>query len=233
MRPSFLAAAAAATALVVGACGGPSAKSTSHPLTAADLLAKAHTAVDAASAVHFELTSKGIPKSGQNLTGGKGDLARPDELQGSFDVSFDGVPVTVKAIAVGGKFYAELPFTTSYRTVNPSQFGLGDPAGLLNPKTGVASLLTQVQKPQLGAQERINGELLDQVSGTVAGKAIAPFLPDARPSTPVSLDFAINPSSGQVRRVDATGPFASATTNSTYTLTLTGYGEKVTITAPK
>ena len=43
---------------------------------------------------------------------------------------------------------------------------------------------------------------------------------------------AINPKNFQLRQISLTGSFTSATSNSTYVVTLTNYGEAVTITLP-
>jgi hypothetical protein len=48
----------------------------------------------------------------------------------------------------------------------------------------------------------------------------------------VDLVLGINPSTDQVRQVQAMGPFAAASTTSTYLVTLSAYNEAVTIIAP-
>lgn len=213
--------------LFAGACG--SSGGTQSPLA---LLASARKAVDATPGVHFKLSSRNIPATGTTLTGGEGDLTRPGQLKATFQVSLGGLPANVNLIEVGGKLYAELPFSTGYKPTSPSEFGLGDPAALLNPKTGVSGLLTTLSHPTSAGQTRYNGELLDQVSGTVPGTAVTGFLPDVDTSQPVKLTFGIDPSTHQVRTVQAVGPFASAKVASVYTVVLTKYGESVKITAP-
>ncbi len=211
---------------------GLAACSSGSSVSAPTLLTEAQKTLNAASSARFVLTSQNIPASGENVRGGTGDLARPDQLRGTFQVQAFGLPATVKVIAISGKFWALLPFQTSYKIVDPTQFGLGDPSLLLSPDQGVSKLLTELQNPKAVGQERVNGELLDKVSGTVTGPQIDSFLPDASPSAPVHLTFAIDPSSHQVRQVVAVGPFVSASTQSTYVLTLTNYNEPVSITPP-
>jgi lipoprotein LprG len=125
-----------------------------------------------------------------------------------------------------------LPFTSSYAEVNPSEFGLTNPANLLNPTTGVSGLLTDAAPgARLEPQQRLEGELVDVVSGTVPGTKV-PVLPDANPSARVDLTAFIDPTSHQLRQVVLSGPFVSKTTTSTYTVTLTDYGEHVTVAPP-
>ncbi|HWG73925.1 MAG TPA: LppX_LprAFG lipoprotein [Acidimicrobiales bacterium] len=226
MRRRIAAAALAASALAAG-CG--SAPATVSPPA---LLADARQVVNRTSAVHFDLTSENIPPAGTTLQGGQGDLARPDQLRGTFQVAVDGLPASVKLIEVGGKFYAELPFAGRYQVTDPAKFGLGDPAQLLNPDTGVSRLLTGLRDPKSSGEHRVAGEVLEEVSGTVPGTDVSGLLPDVDTTKAVVLVLGIDPTSHQVRQVEVTGPFASDTTESTYIVTLTNYGERVDVTAP-
>ncbi|HET9731800.1 MAG TPA: LppX_LprAFG lipoprotein [Acidimicrobiales bacterium] len=225
------AAASAALAVVtltavLGACGS-SAPRTSAPV----LLQKAKAKVDASPSVHFVLTSTNVSLSGTNLVSGQGDLARPSSLKGTFAVAVSGFTANVKVASVGGVFEAQLPFAAHYSKTNPSNFGLTDPAELLDPQRGLTKLLTLAQNPRLGPTRRDGGELLDTVSYTVPGTSI-PVLPDANPSQPVQLTVAVDPSSYELRSVTLVGPLTSARSDSTYVVTLTNYGERVNITLP-
>jgi hypothetical protein len=219
--------AVTAVGAAAGACGGSSA-----PRSLPALLTSARRTVNAARAVHFVVTSQNMPSSGTTLQGGSGDLVRPGQLKGSFQASVDGLPVDIKLIEVRGKFYALLPFASRYQVVDPARFGFGDPAALLNPHTGVSGLLTELRGARSSGQTRVNGELLDQVSGSVPGADVVNFLPDVDTSQPVALTFGIDPSSYQVRTVVARGPFVEAGVKSIYRVVLTRYGESVKIAAP-
>jgi hypothetical protein len=211
----------------LGGCG-----SSSPARSVPTLLDHARRAVNATPAVHFVVTSRNLPTSGTVLQGGQGDLVRPGELRGTFQAAVEGLPIDIKVTEVGGKFYALLPFSSRYQVVDPTKFGFGDPAALLNPRTGVSGLLTGLRGAHASGQSRYRGELLDHVSGTVPGGAVTDFLPDVDQSQPVGLTFGIDPSSYQVRTVAATGPFAETGVKSTYDVVLTRYGESVKITAP-
>jgi hypothetical protein len=215
----------AATALVLAGC------SSSPKVSAPVLLERAKARADSSSSVHFVLTSQNVSLTGTNLVNGQGDLERPDSLRGTFSVAVKGFTAAVKVVSVNGIFEAQVPFATHFEKANPSDFGLSDPGQLLNPSTGLTRLLVLAQKPQLGGQERVNGELLDTVSYTVPGDDI-PVLPDENPSTPVRLTVAIDPSNDELRKVTLVGPFTSASSNSTYVVTLNDYNEHVTITLP-
>ena len=173
------------------------------------LLHQAKAKVDAASSLHFSLTSTGGSHGRTTILGGAGDLARPDAIEGSFTVSVEGLPVEVRVVSENGVFAAKLPFGTGYVRTDPSKFGLEDPAQLINPQTGLTRLLAVAENPRMGTQERLSGELLDSVDATVAGTDI-PVLPDAAPKRPVELVALVNPVDDQLRQVRLTGPFTSA-----------------------
>jgi lipoprotein LprG len=220
-----------AVGLVAGLAGGCGGHSSLPKVDAPTLLRQAKATIDAAPSVHFVLTSQGVSSGGTDLTGGEGDLARPDQLQGSFMVNVNGFNASVKVVSKGGVFEALLPFQSHYGRTNPANFGLTDPSQLLDPTRGLSNLLTVGTGAAVTGQERIAGELLYEVTSTVPGSAI-PVLPDANPSRPVTLVIAINPQNHQIRQITLTGPFTTASSNSVFVVTLTKYGEVVTITLP-
>ncbi|MGH9062208.1 MAG: LppX_LprAFG lipoprotein, partial [Acidimicrobiales bacterium] len=188
----------------VTACGGST--STIDPRA---LLAQAKQKVDRSSAVHFDLTSRGVTGNGTVITGGNGDIVRPDQIQGTFQLTVGGFTVSVKVVAAHGKFFAQAPFQTGYTATDPATYGVGNPALLIDPNTGLSSLLPAIDNPRAQGQTRVGGELLDQVGGTVPGTKI-PVLPDAQPSQPVDVTALVDPSNHELRRIVLTGPFTSS-----------------------
>lgn len=230
-RAGFPAAAAAALlALCLGVAASGCGSSTPH-VSAPVLLEKAKAKADASDSVHFVVTSKNVALSSTNLVGGEGDLARPSSLKGTFSVAISGFTASVKVVSVGEVFEAELPFSGHYAETDPANYGLTNPAQLLDPDKGLTKLLTLAQNPVLGPSERVGGELLDTVSYTVPGTSI-PVLPDENPSEPVQLTVAVDPGNYELRSVTLVGPLTSATSNSTYVVTLSDYNEHVNITLP-
>jgi lipoprotein LprG len=200
--------------------------------TAPQLLARAKTTLDKTSSAHFLLTSQNAPTTGTLLTGGEGDIARPSSFQGTLKVLAAGATVDLKVVSVAGKVYAQLPFTTTYSTVDPKAFGFGDPGALLDPQTGISQLLKAATGAKLGSEKRIGGEAVREVSAQLPGALVQRILTSQDPAKPVAATFAVVSGSGQLRRAVLTGPFFSATTNATFTVELSKFGEHVTITAP-
>ncbi|MHB8719388.1 MAG: LppX_LprAFG lipoprotein [Candidatus Dormibacteria bacterium] len=226
VRRRLALAAVAVTAMT--ACGN-----SVPPLSAATLLRDAKQSIDTATSVHFSLTSANVSGGGPLLTGGHGDARRPDGFSGVLTVVVDGLPVNVDVVSVGGVFYARTPLSGgSYDRTDPSTYGFGDPAKLLDPNSGLSSLLSICSNAASAPADKLNGEDLAEVTCTIPGAAVAALLTSADPSQPVRATVGVDASTHQLRRVTLSGPFFSATQTSTFTVVLSHYGENVTVTPP-
>jgi lipoprotein LprG len=173
-----------------------------------------------------------VTGSGAQLTGGSGDMKRPDEMSGVLQVSIFGLALNVPVVSLGGVFSVKLPTGSGFTTANPADYGFADPAKLIDPNTGLSSLLLKCQSPQIESDDRYNGEALHEIGCSLPGSAVAAVLTSADASKSVAATFGIDVSTDQLRRVVLTGPFISANTQTTYTLVLTNYGENVSVTPP-
>jgi len=220
-----------ALALACAACGSAPSPA---PVDAVGLLRQGKAAVDAAGALHFTLTSKDSPTTGTAtfITAGEGDAQRPNALQGTLQVVFNGLPLRLAVVASGGTFYVKLPFSSGYESTEPDKYGFGDPSKLLDPQSGLSSLVTRATGATLDGRDRLGDEELDEVRVTLPGKAVADLLTSADASKEVQGRIGLVTGSHEVRRVVLTGPFFDAHQSSTYTLILDRYGETVQITAP-
>jgi hypothetical protein len=216
---------ATASLLMLSGCGAPSVSATS-------LLTKAKGVLDSTNSFHFTLSSSNVTGSGPLLTGGSGDMKRPASMHGTLQVAISGFSIGVPVVSVGGVFSVMLPTSPGFTTANPGDYGFADPAKLIDPTHGLSSLLLDCQSPQVESDDRYNGEALHEIGCTLPGADVAALLTSADKSKTVAATFGIDTSTSQLRRVVLTGPFVSASTNSTYTLILANYGENVTITPP-
>ena len=210
--------------MLLGGCGPSTSPQT--------LLKEARTSLDSTQTVHFTLISTNVVASGTYLVAAQGSAKRPDGFTGTLTVSQSGIPLPVKIVSLGGSFYVQLPFSSSWQTANPTDYGFGDPAQLLDPKHGLTSLLTNATAVTLNNQDRYNGELLDEVSCDLSGASVAALLTSADSARNDQAIVGIDADTHQLRRVAITGPFVSVKADSTYTLVLSNYGEPVTITKP-
>jgi hypothetical protein len=218
-------AVVATSLLMLSGCGTPTVSATS-------LLTKAKGVLDSTNSFHFTLSSSNVTGSGPLLTGGSGDMKRPADMHGTLQVAISGFSIGVPVVSVDGVFSVMLPTSPGFTTANPADYGFADPAKLIDPTHGLSSLLLDCQSPQVESDDRYNGESLHEVGCTLPGTDVAALLTSADKSKTVAATFGIDTSTSQLRRVVLTGPFVSASTNSTYTLILANYGENVTITPP-
>lgn len=219
--------ATGAIVMALAACGS----SQPAPPTAAATLARAKTTLDAAKSAHFTLTSSGATGNGVVLRGGSGHMRRPDSFSGTIKVDVNGFTLTVDAVSVQGTFYVRDPLTGTFDRTDPSAYGFADPTGLMNPATGLSTLLTQCHSAKFVSDDRLNGELLHEVSCSLPGKTVAALLPDAAPDQAVTSTVGVAADTSQLRRVTLNGPFYTASA-SVFTLVLDSYGENVRITPP-
>jgi lipoprotein LprG len=216
-----------ASLILVAACGS----STAAP-DANQLLRDGKQSIDAASAVHFTLTSQGVSGNGTLITGGQGDARRPNSFAGSLNVVAGGFPVTVNIVSTGGAFYAQTPLSPGYDKTDPSAYGFGDPGQLLDPTHGLSSLLTACTGATNKSADLLDGEQLDEVGCSIPGSLVAKLLTSADASQQVQATVGLDAGTHQLRRVALVGPFFDKSHPSTFTAVLDKYGENVTITPP-
>jgi lipoprotein LprG len=197
-----------------------------------ELLAKAKSTMDTTTSVHFLLSSSSVPGGGSRLIGGEGVAARPPAFQGKLDVLINGGKVSIDVISVGGQVYAKLPFAPGFQKADPKTLGLSDPALLIDTRTGLSRLVADLKNPKAVGEARIDGEVVAQIDGEVDGQLVKNTLTSADPATPVKVKAYVVKDSGQLRRAVLTGPFFVKGTDSTFTLVLDRYGDKVSISAP-
>ncbi len=211
----------------VSGCGSSGA-----PLDPSQLLRDGKKSIDSTPSVHFTLTSQGVTGIGTLITGGQGDASRPNSFAGTLTVVAAGFPVTVNVVSTGGVFYARTPLSSSYDKTDPSAYGFGDPAQLLDPNHGLSSLLTSCTGATDKTADLLAGEQLDEIGCSMPGALVAKLLTSADASQPVQATVGVDAATHQLRRVSLVGPFFDKTHPSTFTVVLDKYGENVTITPP-
>lgn len=226
----------ALTAVVVVLVAGCSGSEDEGPGAAADgakeLLVRSKEVIDAAESAHFTITSADVPEGGTALVGGEGSAARPAQFEGSLEVSFGGTTATVGVISTDGTVYAKLPFASAYAETDPAQFGFGDPGLFMDPDTGVSNLLVEATGARQTGNSRIGSEVVQEVEASIPGTVVRDLLVSADPTVAVDATFSIVAESGELRRAVVTGPFFDKDVESTFTIVLDRYGEKVDIRAP-
>ncbi len=217
--------------LALAACSG-GADETVDAVAPADQLATAKKQLDETTGVTFTLTSENTPKGSAGVTGAKGlGAATPKPaFKGTINATVSGVTGTVDVIAVDQDVYMKF-FTPSYAKIDPATYGAPNPAQLFSSTTGISTLLSGLVDPQAGDQAREGAEVLDTVSGTVPGDAVADLFVVGDREGVFDATMAMTQDGHQLRKATLTGPFFDGAT-STYTLLLSDYGQQADIALP-
>lgn len=223
--------------VVLSGCDGGSpegaAQTSTAPPTAQDRLGQAHDTLAEAGGVRLDLVGTDLPEDEPSyvVSAEGAGTTDPPAFDGTITVRMSGVQAEVPTIAVDGELWVELPFAPTYVQSDPAELGVPDPATLLDPEVGLADLLEQTQDAELGEQTREGSELLLLVDGTLPGEAVVDLLGAGDEAATFDVVYGLVEDGWQLRTVEITGPFYPPAT-STYTLTLDGYGEPVTVTRP-
>ncbi|WP_340538803.1 LppX_LprAFG lipoprotein [Nocardioides sp. GXZ039] len=230
-----LATAALALALAgsLAACGGDDKGSGDGDagVDPQEALAAAKTRLDETSGVRLSLTTDGEPDA-DYLSSAEGVIiADPPAFQGTAAGKFQGIPASdVDVVSVDDITY--LALFGSF-----SEFELPkcvpDPATLLDPDTGIASLLALAEDPESGKSVRggeNNDQIVTPITATVPGEAVKNILPCA-PGATFEATFTIDDEDA-LTSAELTGEFFSGTGDLTYEITIDAYDVEQEISKP-
>lgn len=203
------------------------------PPTAAERLAQAQEVLLDAGSLHLALAGTDLPE-GQSTyiisADGAGTM-EPPAFDGTITAKMAGIQADVPTVAVDGDLYVKLPYVPRHVRTDPADLGVPDPATLFDRETGLVGLLEDTEDPQFGDRRREGAEVVQEVVGTLPGEVVRALLHAGDANSDFDVSYGLVEDDWQVRTVVITGSFYPPAT-STYTLTLSAYGEPVTVTAP-
>jgi lipoprotein LprG len=232
-RPAFAAGAlllAVTLALTLGGCGdsGGDGSSGADPATA---LAGAKKQFDEASSVHFTMSTKSKPTKGDAVLGAKGTLTHQPAFEGEVQALYVGIAAAIPLVAVDGKVYAKLPFSSGYAPINPAEYSAPDPATFMDPAAGISGLLSKLEDAKKAGEKRDGKQVVTTYSGTLPGSLVAPIIPSADEAGTFQTVVGID-DKGRIATLKVSGDFFAGSGDVTYDLTFDDYGKNVTISAP-
>jgi lipoprotein LprG len=234
MRRTWLPAVAGnlllAATLLTGCSGSDDSGGSAQ--TPQDALAAAKKTLDDTSGVHFTLDSKDVSGSTTGLLSAEGVLTHAPAFDGSIVVQLAGLKPEVPVVAVDGKVYAQLPLTTGWQEIDPSDYGAPDPAALMGTDDGLSSMLTATTGVEKGDSVRGgegNKEVLTTYTGTLPSSAAKVILPSV--TGDVDATYTVT-DDDELRQAVLTGDFYGTGSDETYTVTVDEYGTEKDITAP-
>lgn len=218
-------------ASALGACSGddePVGEGTSPE----EVMELAKTTVDETSGLRIGLTTDDLPEGVTGIVAAEGVGTHQPAFEGTITVRLLGNSVEVPVVAVDGDVHAILPLTSDYQIVDPGEYGAPDPAQLMDPDSGLSTLLAETTDVEQGESVRggeDNKEVLTEYSGTVPGSAVESVIPSAEGDFDVTYSITAD---GELREAMLTGVFYADSDEMTYTLTFDDYGTEQEITAP-
>lgn len=217
--------------LAVLALSGCTSDAQEDETTPEEVLAAAKTKLDETSGVRIDLSTEELPKGVDGILSAEGVGTHAPAFEGDLEVAVGGFPADVPVVAVDGKVYAKLPFTTKFVEVDPAAYAAPDPAGLMDPDEGLSSLLTSAEGVEEGEQVRDGEDVLSGYTATVPGEVVASIIPSASADSDFDATFTVD-DEGRLREAVLIGPFYPETDAVTYTVGFASYGTTADITAP-
>jgi lipoprotein LprG len=209
--------------LALGGCASGSGEAHQSPEEA--------LSADKTSGVAVNLSTEKLPATVNGILSAEGVGTHDPAFKGSLKVTTGGITADVPVVAAQGKVFAKLPFTTKFVEVDPSEYAAPDPAGLMEPKGGLSSLLTAARDVEEGEQVRSGEDVLSSYTGTVPGSVVADIIPSASPNGSFDATFTVD-DQHQLHKAVLTGPFYPKSGEVTYTITFDQYGTHTNIALP-
>lgn len=217
-----------AAALAFAGCTGAGEGGERSP---GEVLAAAKARLDRTSGVHVTLETDELPPSVSGVLSATGVGTRDPAFEGELRVATGGVAADVAVVAADGRVFARLPFTTEYVEVDPADYGARDPADLMDPDTGLSSLLTAAEGVEQAEPVRRGEDVLSSYTATVPGDAVAGIIPSADPRADFAARFGID-EEDRLREAVLTGPFYPGVAKVSYTVAFDRYDTTADITLP-
>lgn len=226
-RRAWTACALAASVALSGCSGGDEGGGR----TPEETLAAAKTTLDETAGVRIELETEKLPPAVDGILSAVGVGTHDPAFEGDLRVSAGGIAVDVPVVAAEGKVLAQLPFTTEFVEVDPSDYAAPDPADLMGTESGLSSLLTSAEGVEEGEQVRSGEDVLSSFTGTVPGDVVAGIIPSAGAESDFDATFTVD-DEDRLREAVLTGPFYPDTDEVTYTIVFDEYDTSADISLP-
>ena len=213
-------------ALLLSACGG---SGSSQVPDAKQLIKEDQAAIQRVASYHFKLVTANVgTETKLPIVSAEGDIVVPDKLKANAKTLLLGNIVQVQIIAIDNQQYILL-FGAWQATS-----GLLDPRTLSDPQKGVASILGHIQNPSTPTDSTVGGRPCWQINGKLDPAYLRGITGGGAPAGSTDdITSCIGKSDKLPYQIIIKGPAAAGDTDKTVrTLTLSKFGEQVTIEAP-
>ncbi|TNM48267.1 LppX_LprAFG lipoprotein [Nocardioides albidus] len=219
----------------LSACSGDDGGGSAEAASWSDAGAKAKGLLDDTSGIEVSLSTGDDPGTDYLAAASGTIVADPPAFEGQVNGRVSGFEASsINVVSVDGRLWIEAPVIGWTDRYQPADLCAPDPALLLDPSTGVSSVLTSSTDVKAGKSERggkDNKEIFHTYAGTATGDSIRAILPCAEGD-----DFAATyrlDDEGRLRTARLTGTFFPDSEPVTYTIDITAYDVTKDISAPE
>lgn len=200
-----------------------------------DAGAKAKELLDGTSGIEVSLSTGDDPGT-DYLSAASGTIvADPPAFEGNVAGRVSGFEASsIDVVSVDGTLWIDAPIIGWTDKYQPEELCAPDPAELLDPSSGVSSVLTSSTGVKAGKSERggkDNKEIFHTYAGTATGDSIRKILPCAEGDA-FEATYRVD-DQGYLRTARLTGTFFPDSEPMTYTIDVAAYDVEKDISAPR
>ena len=146
--------------------------------------------MDRAGSVHLVLSSRDVPSSAGGVLGADGVGTHAPAFKGTLDARLAGVQASVDVVSVGHRALPQAPVQQPVRAHRPGDLPRARPGPPVRRRQGgLSSLLTRTTGPKLGDRTRSGSTVLQTVTGSLPGRALAGLLAIGEPDATFTVDL--------------------------------------------
>lgn len=214
--------------LGLAGCGG-GGKPSGPPV--AEIVERTTTETAAQTSFHFHLAVTHPPpsSSGLSLTLADGDLVVPDRLKAKVSGTYNGIPISSEIVFAGPRQFLRNPLTKQWQGFSTKT----SPIAFFSPAKGVLAAVKGATGLKLVGTETVAGVESYHLSGMLKARDVTGFLGNAPSDREAAAELYVGKDDFLLRKLTLVGPIADGEPKDVArTVTLSSFGEQVTIEAP-
>jgi hypothetical protein len=174
-----------------------------RPPTAEEVVQRAADATRGLQSVQIVLTNEGVTApiaNGLGLTRAEGKLKRPNDAQLKLRLMFGTSTLETELRALDGKTYVRNPLGARFEEMSGTAR-----IALLDPETGMASVIPTISEPKLLDPQVENGVKHQDVQGQIASAAVSKLIGGTPTGNPIVVDALVRETDWQIARLRIAG----------------------------
>jgi hypothetical protein len=174
-----------------------------RPPTAHEVVQRAAEAARGLETVSIVLANEGITApiaSGLGLARAEGKLKRPNDAQLKLRLMFGSNVLETELRALGGKTYVRSPLGSRFEEMSG-----GQRIALLDPETGMASVIPTIADPKLLEPQMDNGVKHQSIQGQIPSASVSRLIGGTPTGNSIAVDALVRETDWQIARLRLAG----------------------------